>query len=78
MNTVALFAGFWFACGITHYGFMVAYFTRQYPIESDPFLDRIFSALTAISGPIALGADLLTIWSFEDRPYGIFSQGWRL
>jgi hypothetical protein len=57
----------WAVCGFVHYGLYLGFFQTQWPelAEKDLALDRIFAAILAIFGPVALFATLNTCRPFS-------------
>lgn len=57
---------FWIACGMIHYTIDVTYYQTEYSLIAKEKLwaDRIWAAVFALTGPIALIPDLI-LWHFK-------------
>jgi hypothetical protein len=62
----------WIICGISNYGFMVAFFQKTFPTcaYEDRVKDRVVAAIGSLAGPIALLSTFITL--------GQFRKGWMI
>ena len=54
MEALIIFLAFWVACGVLAYGYTLAYFQEEFPMNRDEVGDFYYAASAFLGGPIFL------------------------